>query len=40
MEDEKPVKLKCSLEKDGTVTCNVTKEEFNEIQKNEIKPKK
>ncbi len=40
MEDEKVIPLKCSIEKDGTVTCNLTKEEFNEIQKENIKPKR
>jgi len=40
MEDEKEIPLKCSIDKNGDVTCNVTKETFDEIQKNEIKPKK
>ncbi len=40
MEDEKVIPLKCSIEKDGTVTCNLTKEKFNEIQKENIKPKR
>ena len=38
--EEKPLEMKCSLEKDGTVTCNITKENFNNIQKENIKPKK
>ena len=33
MDDEKAIPLKCSIEKDGTVTCNLTKEEFKEIHK-------
>ena len=40
MDDEKVIPLKCSIEKDGTVTCNLTKEKFNEIQKENIKPKR
>ena len=38
---EKPVELKkCSIESDGTVTCNINKEKFNDIQRKNIKPKK
>ena len=38
---EKPIILeKCSLEKDGTVTCSIKKETFNELQKKNIKPKR
>lgn len=38
---EKPIELsQCSMESDGTVTCSVTKEKFNEIQSHNIKPKK
>ena len=37
---EKPISLKCSLETDGTVTCNISKEKFNDIQKKNVKPKK
>jgi len=38
---EKPIVLeKCSLEKDGTVTCPIKKETFNELQKKNIKPKR
>lgn len=40
MDDEKAIPLKCSIEKDGTVTCNLTKEKFKEIQKENIKPKR
>ena len=40
MDDKKVIPLKCSLEKDGTVTCHLTKEKFNEIQKENIKPKR
>ena len=38
MEEKKVIPLKCSIEKDGTVTCNLSKEKFNEIQKQKIKP--
>jgi len=37
---EKPISLKCSLESDGTITCNIPKEKFNDIQKMNVKPKK
>lgn len=37
---EKPLDMKCSIEKDGTVTCSVSKEKFNNIQEQNIKPKK
>ena len=38
---EKPIILeKCSLEKDGTVTCPIKKETFNDLQKKNIKPKR
>ncbi len=38
---EKPIILeKCSLEKDGTVTCPIKKETFNELQRKNIKPKR
>ncbi len=40
MDNEKVIPLKCSIEKDGTVTCNLTKEKFIEIQKENIKPKR
>jgi len=40
IELEKPIALRCSLETDGTVTCNITKEKFNDIQRKNIKPKK
>jgi len=40
IELEKPIALRCSLETDGTVTCNITKEKFNVIQRKNIKPKK
>jgi len=39
-DDDSPVEMKCSIEKDGTVTCNVSAEEFNTIQQQNIKPKK
>lgn len=31
---------KCSIESDGTVTCTVSKDKFNDIQKKNIKPKR
>ena len=37
--DEIPLK-KCSMESDGTVTCTVSKDKFNDIQKKNIKPKR
>jgi len=37
---EKPIDLKCSLEPDGTVTCAISKEKFNDIQRKNIKPKR
>jgi len=38
---EKPIVLeKCSLEKDGTVTCSIKKETFNELQMKNITPKR
>lgn len=38
---EKPIELeKCSMEGDGTVTCPITKERFNNIQRLNIKPKR
>jgi len=41
MEKEKPVELKnCSIESDGTVTCKIEKDQFNEIQRKNIKPNK
>ena len=43
MSDEldKPIVLeKCLLEKDGTVTCSIKKETFNELQRKNIKPKR
>ena len=40
MEEEKVIPLKCSIEKDGTVTRNLSKEKLNEIQKQKIKPKR
>ena len=41
IELEKPIKLeKCSMEGDGTVTCSIAKEKFNNIQRLNIKPKR
>jgi len=38
---DKPIPLpKCSLEADGTVTCSLKKEIFNELQRKNIKPKR
>lgn len=41
MEQDKPVELKkCSIGLDGTVTCNIEKDQFNDIQRKNIKPQK
>ena len=41
MEQEIPVELKnCSIESDGTVTCKIEKDQFDEIQRKSIKPNK
>ena len=38
---EKPIILeKCSIEADGTVTCSIKKEQFNDIQRKNIKLKR
>jgi len=38
---EKPIELqKCSIESDGTVSCKINKEKFNDIQRLNIKPKR
>jgi len=37
---EKSIPLKCTLEPDGTVSCGITKEQFNDIQRKNIKPKR
>jgi len=37
---EKPIALKCSIEANGTVTCNMNKATFNDIQRKNITPKK
>ena len=38
---EKPVELKkCSIESDGTVTCAINKDKFNDIQRKNIKLKR
>ncbi len=37
---EKPILLKCTLESDGTVSCGIKKEQFNDIQRKNIKPKR
>jgi len=37
--DEIPLK-KCSIESEGTVTCTISKDRFNDIQKKDIKPKR
>jgi len=40
-ESDKSIQLpKCSLENDGTINCEITKEILNEIQKRNIKAKK
>lgn len=35
-----PLEMKCSLDKDGIVTCNITKKNFSDLQQENIKPKK
>ena len=38
---EKPIDLKkCTVEADGTVTCAINKEKFNDIQRKNIKLKR
>jgi len=38
---DKPIELKnCSVDADGTVTCSISKEKFNDIQKKNIKFKR
>jgi len=37
---DKPLELKCSLDKDGIVTCNISKEKFIDLQNKNIKIKK
>ena len=37
--DEIPLQ-KCSIESGGTITCTISKDKFNEIQKKNIKPKR
>ena len=38
---EKPIELTmCSLESDGTVSCKINKQKFNDIQRMNIKPKR
>jgi len=40
MEGKKEIPLKFTIEINGDIICNVTKEQFNEIQKEKIQPKK
>ena len=40
VKDENIIDLKCSIDDDGIVSCNVSKEKFKEIQDKNIKPKK
>ena len=37
---DKILEMKCTLDKDGTVTCNIPKEKFIELQQQNIKAKK
>ena len=37
--DEIPLQ-KCSMESEGTITCTISKDKFNDIQKKNIKPKR
>ena len=39
-DSEKSLQLNCTLDKDGTVTCDITKEDFNNLQNENIKPQK
>jgi len=39
LKDEIPLQ-KCSMEFDGTITCIINKDKFNDIQKKNIKPKR
>ncbi len=39
LKDEIPLQ-KCSMESDGTITCIINKDKFNDIQKKNIKPKR
>ena len=39
LKDEIPLQ-KCLMESEGTITCTVSKDKFNEIQKKNIKPKR
>ena len=38
MEDEESIELKCKIEKNGDISCKVSKDTFDEIQREEIKP--
>ena len=41
MENSKEIKMqKCDIETDGNITCKITKSAFNEMQKQNIKPKR
>jgi len=41
MENSNEIKMqKCSIEADGNVTCKIAKSAFNEMQKQNIKPKR
>ena len=35
---EKLLDIKCSIDKEGTVTCDITKEDFSNLQNQNIKP--
>ncbi len=37
---EQPILLKCTLEPDGTISCGIKQEQFNKIQRKNIKPKR
>jgi len=38
MENDESIELKCTIEKNGDINCKVSKETFDEIQREEIKP--
>ena len=39
-DSKKSLQLNCTLDKDGTVTCDITKDDFNNLQNENIKPQK
>ena len=39
-DSKKSLQLNCTLDKDGTVTCDITKEDFKNLLNENIKPQK